>query len=274
MNKHQQERLEAAIDYADKGWRVLPVGLDKKPINFNGSKGATTDARQIVKWWTDHPFANIGIACGPESFWVVDIDMKSGVDGLQSLRDYFGPRCDFDGQKYLMSKTATGGFHLLFQWPQGVEVHNAQGILPGVDVRGEGGYIVVPPSARKIGDKYVPYRWNNGALPIAPMQDWCTELLAIQKESRSKGVDVEKAMKGLSSGERDESLFRLACLLAGKGVDYDLAKSFMSVCADRCNPPFSQSLVEEKLKRAFGYERKPSKNEKLLALASKAGSNE
>lgn len=90
MNKYQEERLVAAIEYAERGWRVLPVGINKKPINHNGSTGATTDVKQILRWWKEYPFANIGIATERSSFWVVDVDMKDGKDGWQSLQNFLG----------------------------------------------------------------------------------------------------------------------------------------------------------------------------------------
>jgi len=70
LNKWQEQKLNAAVDYADKGWKVLPVGLNKKPINYNGSIGATTNATEIVKWWMDKPFANVGV-----------VSMTSFLDG-------------------------------------------------------------------------------------------------------------------------------------------------------------------------------------------------
>jgi len=117
MNKHQELRFAAAIEYANKGWRVLPVGTNKKPINHNGSTGATTDIKQIFKWWEEHPFANVGIACGPESFFVVDIDVKDGKNGINSLNKHFGDHWSFDVNQNLCAKTPTGGIHLLFKYP-------------------------------------------------------------------------------------------------------------------------------------------------------------
>ena len=252
MNKHQKERLEAALDYAQRGWRVLPVGLNKKPINHNGSIGATTDAKQILAWWTEHPFSNIGIACGPESFWVVDVDMKDGVDGLKSLHEEFGDAfASFNPEQSLWQQTPTSGLHILFKWPKKGIIHNAQGILSGVDIRGQNGYIVVAPSARKIGDKYIQYRWNNLALPIADATDWAKTLAERQLVKRAQAVDVEKVMIGLSSGERDTELWRYACHLKARGVPYDIALAFISVAAERCTPPFSASDAKEKVERAY-----------------------
>ncbi len=254
LNKWQQKRLDAALAYASRGWRVLPVGIDKKPLNPNGSTGATTDTIQISKWWADKPNANIGVATGPESFFVVDIDIKEAVNGQQSLMAHFGERWHFDTDKNLYALTPSGGIHLLFKYPKGVDVKNSQGILEGIDIRGDGGYIVVAPSARKIGDEWLEYRWNDLKLPVAEAPEWVIELLGVQKEKRAEGVDVAKVVSGLSAGERDQELFRFACLLAHRKVPYDMAEAFLTVAADRCNPPFEAAVAKEKAARAYGYE--------------------
>ena len=77
----------------------------------------------------------------------------------------------------------------------------------------------------------------------------------MQVEAQSEGFDPYKVMRGLSQGERDTELFRYACHLAGREVPYDMAHAFITVAADRCKPPFSHAVVEEKLKRAYGYPR-------------------
>jgi putative DNA primase/helicase len=255
MNRYQEERRAAALEYAAKGWRVLPVGTNKKPINHNGSTGATTDVKQILAWWKESPFANIGVATGPESFWVVDLDMKDGVNGLESLNTEFGDKMDFDADNYLCATTATGGVHLLFQWPKQGVIRNAQGIFPGVDLRGEGGYIVVAPSARKIEDKYVQYTWNDGSLPISPAPEWARDLAQRQVNKVAQGVDLTHVMTGLTAGERDTELFRYACHLSSRGVPMELAKSFMAVAAERCTPPFNPMEAVAKIETAYSYER-------------------
>lgn len=208
-----------------------------------------------MRWFKERSFANIGIATGLESFFVVDIDKKDGKDGQKSLKGKFGERVSFPTDMCLWSKTPSGGVHLPFKWPADKEVHNAQGVLPGVDIRGLGGYIVVAPSSLKIGDEWLTYTWSNWEAPIAEAPEWALELVSTATQAQSKGFDPCKVMSGLSQGERDTWLFRYACHLAGCKTPYDVAHAFITVAADRCNPPFSHAVVEEKLKRAYSYPR-------------------
>jgi hypothetical protein len=252
VNKYQKEVLDAALGYAKRGWRVLPVAKQsKKPINENGSTGATTDAATITKWWETYPSANLGIATGPESFWVVDVDMKDGTDGLQTLARHFGDDFDIDINAVLVGKTPTDGVHIPFQWPDGDDVHNSQALLPGIDIRGRGGYIVAAPSARNIDGQWLQYRWNNINLPVGRVAPWAAKLLKMQDEVRSERLDVEQVMRGVSKGERDTALFRYACHLRALDMPYELAVGFIKEAAARCEPPFDQAVAVQKVDYAY-----------------------
>lgn len=262
MNKYQEDRLMAAIDYAERGWRVLPVGVNKKPLNYNGSTGATTDKKQILRWWQENAFANVGVATGAESFWVVDVDMKDGKDGWASLENAYGSELAFEADKYLCATTATGGIHLLFQWPKTGTIYNAQGVFDGVDIRGEGGYIVVAPSTRKVGDKYLPYTWNDGTLPVSPAPMWARDIAAKTQEKKAQAIDLTAVMTGLGEGSRDEQLHRYAWHLKAKGIDKGLALGFIVEAARRAQPPFSEAAARDKVERAYAAadDRKPAAN--------------
>ena len=147
LNKFQERTLEHALMYAaDRGWHVLPVGKNKRPLIMDWSKAASADERVIVKWWMDYPSANIGILTGPESgFWVVDTDNRETFNGLENLANFFGEDFVFNSKKYIAGKTPTGGIHLLFKWDDDYQVKTKSNIIQGVDTRGVGGQIVVPP---------------------------------------------------------------------------------------------------------------------------------
>jgi hypothetical protein len=114
MNKHQEAMLLQAIKYARRGWHILPCRKDKKPYNQNGSRGATTDEEQIMKWWDAYPNANIGVATGKKSgFFVIDIDIKNERNGMETLERTFGEELTFDTDRDMIQKTPSGGFHLL-----------------------------------------------------------------------------------------------------------------------------------------------------------------
>jgi len=163
--------LESAMHYASFGRGVLPLhntvagggcscrrsdcrSPRKHPRTKNGCKEASVDLNQIERWWTTMwPAANIGIATGAVSGIVVlDIDGAEGQATLQELiaKHGFLPRTR-------VVKTARG-FHFYFKLAQGVSVPCSTG--NGLDIRGNGGYVVAPPSIHSSGHVY---EWCNDA---------------------------------------------------------------------------------------------------------------
>ena len=250
MNKYQQAMYAAALDYAARGWAVLPTTQKKHPLNSDGSLGASTDYDVITKWWKEYPDAQIGIATGEVSgFWVVDIDEKNGVSGIQSLKEYFGDNLDF-GDLTPIQKTPSGGFHILYKWDVDNPVRNAQKILPGIDIRGVGGFIQAAPSSANIDGEWISYRWNDNQ-DTQPAKEWALTLASRQASSDRAKFNVEKVMRGLTQGERDNELWRYACHLKALQVPFELAEAFLRTAASKCSPPFDEMDAVEKVQRAY-----------------------
>jgi hypothetical protein len=145
--------LEAALAYAGRDVPVFPCERGaKRPLTRNGHWDATTDRRAIERWWRRQPSANIGLPTGEKSGIVVlDVDVDDG--GLESLARLERERAPLP--KTARTRTGGGGIHVFFRYPRGTEIRNNAGLLgPGLDVRGEGGYVVVPPSRTR-----GPYQW-------------------------------------------------------------------------------------------------------------------
>lgn len=145
---------DAAIAYAEAGWAVFPCRpRGKTPLTEHGVKDATTNLAVVKQWWADTPDANIGVATGqPSGIWVLDID---GDPGLQSLRAL----ADTGHTVPLTLSSGTGhGTHLFYLAPPGLTIRNRAGVRPGIDVRGDGGYVIVPPSVHPTGRRY---RWRH-----------------------------------------------------------------------------------------------------------------
>lgn len=144
--------LNEALEYASRGWAVFPC-RGKVPLTANGFKDATTSPEQIGAWWRQYPDANIAVATGKISgIVVVDIDIKKGVAGDESLfalEQKYGKLPDTP-----TSITPSGGRHYFFKYVNPVPCK--VGIAPGIDIRGDGGYVILPPSV--IHDKY--YGWD------------------------------------------------------------------------------------------------------------------
>ena len=152
--------LRAALAYARRGVPVFPCEPGgKAPLTYNGFWDATTDSRRIGIWWGRWPGANIGVPTGERSgLLVLDVDPRDGgPESLAGLERTAGPL-----PKTARARTGGGGMHVFFRYPAGEGVRNSTGRLgPGLDVRGEGGYVVVPPS-RTLG----AYEWLDRA-PLA-----------------------------------------------------------------------------------------------------------
>lgn len=150
----QQELLDAALLYASKGWKVLPLE-GKQPRIPGGARSASSDPELIRQWWSRWPYANIGVCTGTVregygSLVVIDIDLDRGGDkswaDLLSVHPEGVPRT-------LKSITGGGGFHLFFRSPTPVK-SSINKIAPGIDVHGEDGYVVMPPSLHPNGHRY------------------------------------------------------------------------------------------------------------------------
>src|SRR6516165_8411064 len=143
------DALDAALEYGRKGLPVFPCSpLDKKPLTPHGFKDATTDEAQIRAWWVQWPNAMIGVPAGPASgIWVIDtdIDPVKKIDGEATLNQLITQRGALP--LTLMTITPRGGKHRIFSWDANHDIRNsASRIGPGIDVRGDGGYVIWPPS--------------------------------------------------------------------------------------------------------------------------------
>jgi hypothetical protein len=169
----------AAAQYAKAGYRVFPLEpRGKTPRTEHGVKDATTDAKTVDAWWRAMPDANIGIATG-DGILVLDIDGDTGARSLSDLTDLYGPLPHTPTQK-------TGkGRHYLFR-VEGPVKNSAGRIGPGIDTRGDGGYIVGGPSIHPNGE---PYAWDEDArpsrLPAAPCPQWILDALAPKISERA-----------------------------------------------------------------------------------------
>lgn len=194
--------LDAAIAYARRGWAVFPLAPGTKiPLFANahaegdslrgkcrgecGREGhgfydASTDATKVATWWRDTPRANIGVRTGAESgIDVLDLDEKDGRHGRATIGDL---ESDFGQIETLTSVTPTAGLHLIFQHAYGVGCGTE--VLPGCDLRADGGYIVAPPSI--VSGKV--YAWLDGQDSLrSPILAWPAWLLSSIDMARRNG---------------------------------------------------------------------------------------
>src|SRR5689334_3238288 len=200
--------LEHALAYAARGWPVFPlrpgekVPLIAKAAGGNGCHDATCDGAQIRKWWGRCPTANIGLAAGT-AFWVLDIDYKGwpdvdrdaaypdGADTLLALRQRFG-RLPPTVRQY------SGGMGWQRFFKPDPRIRNGVKVLPGLDTRAAGGYVVAPPA---LHPSRRHYRWLAGPdeTELAPAPAWLVRLL----EPVELPQPVPPARRPIRSGNPD-----------------------------------------------------------------------
>lgn len=182
------ETLTAALDYAGRGLRVLPIMPGgKRPPMRAWQDAATTDPETIRLWWTglyaDH---GVGIATGAGSgVFVLDVDVSDGKAGDETLRDL----TDTYGElpETLSVITGSGGAHHYYRLPAGVEIRNDAGrkLGAGLDIRGEGGQVVAPPTIHPTTAR--AYEWEGGCGPdevaIAEAPGWLLAMLTAEPEA-------------------------------------------------------------------------------------------
>lgn len=208
--------LEHALFYASLGWKVFPVHsvdagafctcgdqgcrhVAKHPRTVNGLKDASDDEALIRAWWERWPDANIGVRTGEESgIWVLDVDLKNGGDVT-----YQELATDHQAVEGVRQITGSGGWHLVFAWDHAAPpARTRTSVLPGVDVRGAGGYVVVPPSLHETGNRY---RWAEDSSPdeadVKPAPSWLLELACADTLPGGAPAPVELPAQALPAAE-------------------------------------------------------------------------
>lgn len=175
-----ESTLDLAKDYANRGWRVIPIKSGtKRPALNDWVNAATTSHDTIEKWWTANDVGGVGIVTGPKTgFFVLDVDVADGKYGDESLSELESSHGKLPDTVEVI--TGSGGRHLYYAWPEGRAVATSGGKLgPGLDIRGEGGQVVAPGSRHpQTGNLY---EWEASShpdhIPIAQAPEWLLELL-------------------------------------------------------------------------------------------------
>jgi len=136
-----ERNLQAALALVGAGFRVFPCGQDKRPLVKGWQAKATTDKATIRRWWQHHPDAMPGLPTGrANGLAVIDPDRKGQKDGPAALR---AMGHDPEALSPIMVRTPSGGLHAYFRWPEGLG-NSDKHLPPGVDLRGEGGFVIGP----------------------------------------------------------------------------------------------------------------------------------
>lgn len=251
-----------------RGWRIFPVyGIDrgkctcrdgakcqspgKHPRTRYGVKDATNDIETVRVWAELYPETNWGVACGPGSdLFVVDVDPRNG--GFDSITQVAIPK------DALTVLTGGGGLHYYFCHVDGVK--NGKW-LPGVDLKTEGGYVVLPGSSHISGGFYM---WKGGhetrhptVLPQATVQRIRDDQTKGPEAGAGESLkDSASILEGVPEGQRDDTLFKWACRLRRlHSSDRDGGRAVVTqlvlTAAANCTPPFPRAQALVKVEQAF-----------------------
>jgi hypothetical protein len=243
--------LEAALEYARAGIPVFPTNpLDKKPLTPHGFKDASKDEAQIRAWWSKWPNAMIAAPTGAASgMWVADLDLDPArkLDGRATLARLIAVHGAMP--ETLAAITPRGGQHLFFVWPRNIDIRNsASKIGPGIDVRGEGGYVCLPPSRNANGGVY---RWDpaDDAAQAAPAPDWLIELARRKVSAWARAAldyeckTVATAQPGMRNTTLNTAAFNLYQIVAGGRLDEDEVHDRLIDAAQACGLVADDGIV-------------------------------
>jgi bifunctional DNA primase/polymerase-like protein len=206
--------IEMALSYAKQGWDLIPInGVEvvqsklqcacgdiackapgKHPLISlgRGLSNASHSPEIITNWLTRWPNANLAVSCGASGILVVDCDIQDSedgtiVDGETELLGWCGAR-GFELPATLRQRTGSGGTHFFFNRPSGLDIKNRR-VLDAVDIKCEGGYVLLPPSLHIRGNRY---EWIDNS----PMSDVPCELHELLTGSRKRNVRAGRAKSG------------------------------------------------------------------------------
>lgn len=233
----------------------------KQPITGRGFHDATTDQGQVEAWWGRFPEANIGMPTGAaSSLVVVDVDVHGPVNGYEALAR--AQQAGLVSGPEVVARSPSGGLHLYFPASSGVEQRSWQAGRAGVDFRGDGGYIIIPPSHRPANGAAAFYRVE----AITPEQANGVDAQRLRDfldpkpppRPRPDGPapepgEVAARLAGwaarMPQGQRNASVFWAACKMAENGIDHTTAAG--SLIEATAQPDFGAGEIGRTVANAY-----------------------
>jgi hypothetical protein len=257
----QPSLINTALTLATKGLFVLPCHpRDKRPATRNGLKDATTDLDIIRQWWRHKPDFNVAILTGePSRIFVLDLDGFDAEAELRKLEEKNGRL-----PATVESITARGR-HIYFGMPA-APIRNSVGrIAPGIDVRGNGGYVLAPPSVHPSGKNY---SWSvDSADSFASAPQWLLSKIidrTILDRKQHEGSEIRELITGgVDEGRRNDATTRIFGYLLRR-LDPLIAVELIQLWnASHCRPPLPNeelrrivnSIAGREVRRRFGHGR-------------------
>ena len=246
---------EAAARFAAAGVPVFPcVPGGKRPLVEHGFHDATAEPRQVGSWWRRWPAANIGVPTGSASgVEVLDVDRKAAGSGFAAFES--ARRAGLAGGWLALVRTPSGGMHAYYPADPDRPQPSWQAARARVDFRGEGGYVVVPPSMVEVADdRRAPYAVIGGPQPSPMPVDAgaLRDLLDPRPEpvAWTRGAvasaDAERLAVWVAArgeGERNRGLFWAACRLAEAGLSPVETQAALAPAAEHAGLPPREVVV-------------------------------
>lgn len=234
---------DAALGYLSRGWSVIPIEhRAKRPlVAWLEFEHRCASAREIEGWFARWPQANVGIVTGRVSGLVV-IDVDAGHGGEASLSRLESEHGRLPST--VEALTGGGGQHLYFAHPGG-RVGNRVGLYHGLDLRGDGGCVVAPPSQHPSGRLYA---WARGRSPdekaLAPVPGWLLPDAHAGRAGHPPEHWRRLASEGVEEGARNATLASLAGHLLWREVDPGVVMELLLAWnRARCRPPLEDAEV-------------------------------
>ena len=234
--------LKSALELWRSGFSVIPIqpGGKRPLVPWTEYQSRRPTEKEIHQWWQQYPNANIGIVTGKISrIVVIDLDPDDKNNNESWAKIYEQAPTD------LIVKTGRGGYHLYYHYPEDVDhIPNRVGLLPGVDVRADGGNVIAPPSAHSSGRLYDwVCRGEPGKLPPHLVGLLTSHTLVKRDDEESNPKWLSDLLAGAEKGQRNDACARLCGYLFGKGMPKDVVLTIVRQWNEKNRPPLPDHEV-------------------------------
>lgn len=219
--------LKKALKYRKRGWSVIPIGQNKRPLfAWKEYTERLPRRKEIKKWWKKYPDANVGVITGKISgITVVDVEKGGMTAGYPETRTV---------------RTGGGGFHFYYKYSE--RFKNAVRIKELTDIRNDGGYVIAPPSIHQSGKKYK-------ILSKKKIQPFPVDLF-IKEEVKNKQSEMSSKFDGAKKGGRNQKAASICGSLL-KMVPYKYREEIVWPAMKDWNQKNNPPLDEDELRKVF-----------------------